>query len=73
MIRWFPCVFPDFVAQLDKDMLQTIAPLSQPRYAHVEIFIIKKLENDNDWIIVKFLDNKTPQVQFDKIHLLIFH
>ena len=38
----------------------------------LKIVTIKKLlEHYNDWIIVKFLDNKTPQVYFDNIHAFI--
>ena len=38
----------------------------------LKIFTIKKIvKHYNDWIIMEFLDNKTPQVDFDKIHVLI--
>ena len=32
---------------------------------------IKKLEHYNIWIILKFLDNKTPQIELDNIHTFI--
>ena len=33
--------------------------------------ITKMLEYYNDWITMELLDNKTPQVVFDIIHVLI--
>ena len=62
----------DCVAKLDKDWLPNIAPSYQLMYAHVENCYYKKmLEHYNDWIIMKLLNNKTPQVEFDNIHALI--
>ena len=67
-----PCACPACVAQLDKYWLPNCDPSSQPRYAHAENCYYKKiLEHCNYWIIMKFLDNKTPQVDFDNIHELI--
>ena len=64
-----PCACPACVHQLDKYWLPTIHISSQPRYEHVEKFYYNKiLENYNYCIIVELLDNKTPQVKFDKIH-----
>ena len=38
----------------------------------LKIITIKILEHSSYWIIMKSLDNNTPQVEFDKIHALIF-
>ena len=58
--------------QLDQYWLQTIASLSQSRFARVEnCYYNKILEHYNDCITVEFLDNKTSQVEFDSIHELI--
>ena len=60
------------VAQLDKYLLPNIAKSPQPRYARVETFYYNKiLEHYNYWIIMEFLENKTPQVDFYNIHALI--
>ena len=67
-----PCACTYCVAQLDRYWLPTIPPPSQKRYSHVEICSYKKIfEHYNAWIIMKFLDNKTPQVESDNIHALI--
>ena len=59
---------PSCVAQLDKYWLPTISPSSQPRHAHFEnCYYSKIIEHCNDWIIMKFLDNKKTQVEFDKL------
>ena len=72
VILCITCACPACVAQLDKYLLPTIAPSPQPRYAHVEnCYHNKILKNDNNWIIKKFLDNKTTYVDFDSIHALI--
>ena len=67
-----PCVCTSCVSQLDKYWIPAIPPSPQPRYSHVEsCYYNKILEHYNDWIIMKLLDNKTPQVDFDNIHALI--
>ena len=68
----FQCAYPNYVAELDKYWLSTIPPSSQSMYVHVEKCYYKKiLEHYNYWIIMKFLDNKTPQVDFDNIHVFV--
>ena len=53
-------------------VLPTISPPSQPKYAHVENDDHNKiLDHYNGWIIMKFLDNKTPKVEFENICVLI--
>ena len=65
------CVFA-YVAQLDKYWLTNIPWSSQPTYAHVEnCYYNKILEYYNDLIIIKLLDNKTPQVEFDNMDAFI--
>ena len=72
VIHRITCACPCCVDQLDKYWLPTIYPSSQPRYAHVDFSeYIKILEHYNDWIIVNFLEKKTPQVDFENIHALI--
>ena len=66
------CAFTACVAQLDKYWLPTIAASSQPRYARVEkCYYNKIIEHYHYWIIMKFLDNKKPQDDFDNIHAFI--
>ena len=66
----FTCT--DCVAQLDKYLLSIIDPSSQRRYVSVENLYYNKIhEHYNDWIIMEFLDNKTPQVDFYNIYALI--
>ena len=61
-----PCACPACVAQHDKYWLPTIAPSYQPSYARVELFYYNKIiEHYKYLIIIKLLDNKTPQFQFD--------
>ena len=72
VIHCISCACPACVAQLDKYLLLNIAPLSQPRYAHIENCCFRKiLEYYNDWIIMKFLDIKKTQVDFDNINVLV--
>ena len=60
------------VVQLDKYWLTNIDPSYQPMYDRADKFYYNKIpEYYNDWIIMLFLDNKTPQVNFDNIHALI--
>ena len=63
LIHCIPSGCLAYVVQLDKDWLLTIPPSSPPSYAHVGNFYYNKiLEHYNDWIIMEFIDNKTPQV-----------
>ena len=62
VICQIPCACSAYANQLDKYWLPTITPSYQLRHVHVEMFCYKKiLEHYNDWIIMEFLDNKTPK------------
>ena len=66
------CACTACVVQLDKYWLTNIDPSYQPMYDRADKFYYNKIpEYYNDWIIMLFLDNKTPQVNFDNIHALI--
>ena len=69
-IHRIPYECPACVYKIDKYWLPTIYKSSQRRYEHVEDCYYK-IEHYNDWIIMEFLDNNTPQVDFDNIHAFI--
>ena len=60
-IYLIPCTFPACVPQLDKDQLSNCDPSTQPSYARIDnCYYNKLLKHYNDWVIMVFLDNKTP-------------
>ena len=71
-ICWIPCACPACVGQLDKHWLPNCAPLSQPSYSRDENYYCRKiLGHYNNWIIMEFLENKTPQVELNNLHGLM--
>ena len=63
------CASPSCIVKLDKELFPNYVPSLQPIYNHVENCYHNKLIGHlNDWIIMAFLNNKTPQHELDKIH-----
>ena len=59
--------------KVDRKLGKVVYAVLRNPYARVEncYYITKILEYYNDWVIIQFLDNKTPQVEFNNIHAFI--